>query len=81
MKANWKPIGTAPQNKFILVACPSGYLGVDWVYVVAQFTAGYHDRWDDEANDALMDSGYKPLYWDSLPNEPPKGDDDDERLG
>lgn len=63
----WQPIDTAPKNKFVLVACKSGYLGIKWVYCVAQYTEGYHDRWDD---DALMDRGYKPLYWKELPVDP-----------
>jgi hypothetical protein len=74
----WYPIATAPKNQFILVACHSGYVTTKWDvttrwdYRVAQFTEGYHDRWDDCRNDALMDSGLKPLFWCHLPNEPKK---------
>lgn len=70
MQANWKPIETAPHNKFVLVACESGYTTIDWIYRVAQFTAGWHNRWDDEGGDALKDSGHIPRYWDELPNAP-----------
>jgi hypothetical protein len=66
----WKPIDTAPENKFILVACKSGYMGIEWIYRVAQFTSGYIDRWDDEGNVALKDIGHEPLYWTELPNPP-----------
>lgn len=66
----WLPIDTAPKNKFVLVACKSGYRGLKWVYCAAKYTEGYHDRWDDEASDALMDRGYEPLYWSELPSDP-----------
>ena len=67
---DWKPIETAPHNKFVLVACRSGYMTIEWIFRVAQFTEGYHDRWDNEANDALMDSGHDPEYWTELPESP-----------
>jgi len=67
---SWQPIATAPKNMFILVACKSGYVTIEWIFRVAQFTEGYHDRWDDEGNDALMDSGHVPEFWCMLPNNP-----------
>lgn len=66
----WKPIGTAPVNTFVLVACRSGYTTLDWTFTTAEFTTGYHERWDDEAHDALADSGYVPEYWCDLPGNP-----------
>lgn len=70
----WHPIDTAPSNEFVLVACRSGYLGIEWIVTTAKYTKGYHDRWDDEGNDGLMDRGLKPEYWMELPPPPLKGD-------
>jgi hypothetical protein len=64
---NWQPIATAPRNKYVLVARDSGYIGYPWCYEVAQFTAGYHDRWDSVSNDAIEP---QPLYWCELPTPP-----------
>lgn len=66
----WLPMDGAPVNTFVLLTCKSGTLTTPWVYVVGQFTKGYHDRWDDEGNDALMDRGYTPVAWSPLPNPP-----------
>jgi len=71
IKVAWKPIRTAPVNTFVLVACRSGYVGIKWIYRVAKFTKGYHDRWDDEGNDALEDDGHRPEWWAHLPIDPP----------
>jgi hypothetical protein len=67
MNTKWKPIRTAPHNKFVLTARRSGYVGIDWWLETAQFTAGWHDRWDDIAGDVMEPS---PLFWTELPNLP-----------
>lgn len=64
---SWQPISTAPHNKFLLVACRSGYVTTPWCYFVAQFTAGYLDRWDSVSNDGLDG---EPEYWSELPVPP-----------
>ena len=64
---SWQPISTAPQNKYVLVATRSGYMGTPWCYDVAQFSAGHHDRWDDVSGDGLDG---KPEFWSELPIPP-----------
>lgn len=67
----WQPIETAPWGRYVLVACRSGYVTIDWVYMVAKrFEDVHRGRWDDEANDALMDGGYVPEFWSELPDNP-----------
>lgn len=67
---NWKDISTTPHNRFVLVACKSGYVMLEWIYRVAQFYPSYRDDWIDEGDQRMTDSGHVPLYWCELPNEP-----------
>jgi len=71
---------SAPENEFVLVACKSGYVTTPWIFRVAQFTEGYHDRWDNEANDALMDNGDVPEFWTELPDPPTVASSDCDRF-
>lgn len=59
----WFPIRTAPANEFILLLCPAQTINLEYVVMVGRYTKGYHDRWDDEGGDALMDGGYEPIGW------------------
>lgn len=72
---NWRHINEAPHNQFVLVARRSGYMCLDWEYVTAQLTAGWHDRWDDVSGDMVEP---QPLYWQPLPEAPEGGHMNDE---
>ena len=68
---DWLPIATAPHDKFILVACKSGYVTIKWVFRVAKYDVERRgNHWRDEASDALTDSGHVPEFWCELPEAP-----------
>ncbi len=67
---DWLPIASAPHDRFILVACKSGYVTLDWVFRVARYEVERRSKWRDEASDALTDAGHVPEFWCELPEEP-----------
>ena len=69
-RVDWKPISTVANDQFVLVACKSQYVGLQWIYRVAKLVAGYADPWRDECNNGLQDSGHVPEWWTGLPNIP-----------
>lgn len=64
----WQPITTAPENRFVLVAC-EGQASATWVYFTARLNE-HHSRWENEDGYALSVFGYTPLYWSALPIPP-----------
>ena len=60
----WKPINTAPKDKFVLLACPSGHTTTPWVFTTGILHSNYKvGRWVDHANDDLSDWGMSPIFW------------------
>ena len=67
----WQPIETAPKDKFVLLAGPSGYTTIEIVYATGRMCSDYHvGRWIDHANDDLTDWGFEPTHWMPLPKAP-----------
>ena len=71
-KMEWQPIDTAPKDKFVLLAGPSGYTTIETVFATGRTCSDYRvGRWIDHANDDLTDWGFNPTHWMPLP-DPPK---------
>lgn len=66
-KSMWKPIETAPKNKYIMVRGDSGTSTYPKFYVVAIFIPEYRDEWVNIHNNRLTDSGYIPEEWAEVP--------------
>ena len=72
----WLPIETAPKDKFVLLAGPSGYTTIEIVYATGRMCSDYHvGRWIDHANDDLTDWGFEPTHWMPLPKAPAMQED------
>ena len=72
----WQPIATAPKDKFVLLAGPSGYTTIEIVYATGRMCSDYHvGRWIDHANDDLTDWGFEPTHWMPLPEAPAMQED------
>ena len=72
----WQPIETAPKDKFVLLAGPSGYTTIEIVYATGRMCSDYHvGRWIDHANDDLTDWGFEPTHWMPLPKAPAMQED------
>lgn len=72
----WLPIETAPKDKFVLLAGPSGYTTIEIVYATGRMCSDYHvGRWIDHANDDLTDWGFEPTHWMPLPEAPAMQED------
>ena len=72
----WLPIETAPKDKFVLLAGPSGYTTIEIVYATGRMCSDYHvGRWIDHANDDLTDWGFEPTHWMPLPKAPTMQED------
>ena len=72
----WLPIETAPKDKFVLLAGPSGYTTIEIVYATGRMCSDYHvGRWIDHANDDLTDWGFEPTHWRPLPKAPAMQED------
>lgn len=72
----WQPIETAPKDKFVLLAGPSGYTTIEIVYATGRMCSDYHvGRWIDHANDDLTDWGFEPTHWMPLPEAPAMQED------
>ena len=72
----WLPIETAPKDKFVLLAGPSGYTTIEIVYATGRMCSDYHvGRWIDHANDDLTDWGFEPTHWRPLPKAPTMQED------
>ena len=72
----WQPIETAPKDKFVLLAGPSGYTTIEIVYATGRMCSDYHvGRWIDHANDDLTDWGFEPTHWRPLPKAPAMQED------
>ena len=72
----WQPIETAPKDKFVLLAGPSGYTTIEIVYATGRMCSDYHvGRWIDHANDDLTDWGFEPTHWMPLPKAPTMQED------
>jgi len=68
----WNEVGPGtPKKTHLLVARPSGYLGIDWEYLTAEWDPTYKG-WVDVGNCRLTDSGVDPQFWTHLPDPPPK---------
>lgn len=60
-----------PDQQFVLLACPSGYITTPWVYVTGRVYLAYRGRrFIDEGNDDLLDRGLRPTHWRKLPTPP-----------
>ena len=67
----WQPIDTAPLDRFVLLACPSGYKTTPRVFTTGIMHSDYKQgRWVDHANDDLTDWGMEPTHWMPLPPAP-----------
>ena len=66
----WQTIETAPNDEYVLVACPSGYVTMDWDYRMAKYDSE-RQGWIEVSGDWLTEYGLKPLWWAPLPNNPP----------
>ena len=72
----WQPIETAPKDKFVLLAGPSGYTTIEIVYATGCMCSDYHvGRWIDHANDDLTDWGFEPTHWMPLLKAPAMQED------
>lgn len=67
----WQSIETAPKDKFVLLAGPSGYTTLKTTFTTGRTCSDYHKgRWIDHANDDLTDWGFEPTHWMPLPKAP-----------
>ena len=72
----WLPIETAPKDRFVLLAGPSGYTTIETVFATGRMCSDYHvGRWIDHANDDLTDWGFEPTHWMPLPKAPAMQED------
>ena len=72
----WLPIATAPKDRFVLLAGPSGYTTIETVFATGRMCSDYHvGRWIDHANDDLTDWGFEPTHWMPLPKAPAMQED------
>ena len=72
----WLPIATAPKDRFVLLAGPSGYTTIETVFATGRMCSDYHvGRWIDHANDDLTDWGFEPTHWMPLPEAPAMQED------
>ena len=72
----WLPIATAPKDRFVLLAGPSGYTTIETVFATGRMCSDYHvGRWIDHANDDLTDWGFEPTHWMPLPKAPTMQED------
>ena len=72
----WLPIATAPKDRFVLLAGPSGYTTIETVFATGRMCSDYHvGRWIDHANDDLTDWGFEPTHWRPLPKAPTMQED------
>ena len=72
----WLPIATAPKDRFVLLAGPSGYTTIETVFATGRMCSDYHvGRWIDHANDDLTDWGFEPTHWTPLPKAPAMQED------
>ena len=72
----WQPIATAPKDRFVLLAGPSGYTTIETVFATGRMCSDYHvGRWIDHANDDLADWGFEPTHWMPLPKAPTTQED------
>ena len=72
----WQPIATAPKDRFVLLAGPSGYTTIETVFATGRMCSDYHvGRWIDHANDDLTDWGFEPTHWMPLPKAPAMQED------
>lgn len=72
----WLPIATAPKDRFVLLAGPSGYTTIETVFATGRMCSDYHvGRWIDHANDDLTDWGFEPTHWKPLPKAPAMQED------
>lgn len=63
----WKPMETAPKNKYIMVRGDSGMRTYPQFYIVAKLEPEYRDDWINIDNDRLTDYGYVPEEWTEIP--------------
>lgn len=72
----WLQIATAPKDRFVLLAGPSGYTTIETVFATGRMCSDYHvGRWIDHANDDLTDWGFEPTHWMPLPKAPAMQED------
>ena len=75
----WLPIATAPKDRFVLLAGPSGYTTIETVFATGRMCSDYHvgrvGRWIDHANYDLADLGFEPTHWMPLPKAPAMQED------
>lgn len=62
----WQPISTAPHNKMILLAGPSGYRNVPLRCEIGEYSAD-RKAWVNHGNDRFTDGGDEPTCWMPLP--------------
>ena len=72
----WLPIETAPKDRFVLLAGPSGYTTIETVFSTGRMCSDYHvGRWINHSNDDLTDWGFEPTHWKPLPKAPTMQED------
>lgn len=70
-RQQWRPIETAPKDKFLLLLGPSGYTTISLVCATGRMCSDYRKGWwIDHANDHLSDWGFTPTHWMPLPDAP-----------
>lgn len=70
-KNTWRPIISAPRNRYILLAGDSGYITTPLRAEIGKWS---HDReaWMNHGGDYFTDGGSAPIYWAELLEIPVK---------
>lgn len=63
----WKPIVSAPHNKFILVRSPSGYGNCKYEIMMARYIPDYKNEFTTVGNTRLSYYGLTPTEWTEIP--------------
>lgn len=68
----WQPISTAPKDRFIILAGPSGYCSTPLRAEICRYDPEYRPRqpWVNHAGNSFLDGGEGPKYWLPLPKLP-----------
>lgn len=66
----WRNLSDAPINTYVIVACKSGYIGREWVYLTARQRPESPYTWVNHANNPLSDSGLVPSFWREILDDP-----------
>lgn len=66
---DWRPINSAPHNRFVLVLCHSGYSTFPWQLFIARHEPDSHRDgwWSTVSGDRVRRHGPDPEWWAELP--------------